>query len=368
MPRRLTRSRALLLVLAVTLVVAAATLLAGEPTPARAASVAPTAQTNAKLLLDSGRMTFGSTSPQAQMQAYANGVEYVHPRTGRSCNINDVLLDALRKVVVDQGFSIRVISLNRWCEGSEASAWWQYHIVNGGGHAIDLIRVNGVASTGASPQDVEFVRALANVLPTPAGVGQLNCGQNFTLPSGWTRFSDACDHLHLEYRGADVPVSAVTPSPVIVYRFWSPVHQGHFYTADRKERDGVIASWPDVWTYEGQRYTAYATQVPGTIPLYRFWSSQYNGHFYTADPAERDAVLARWPGIWSDEGVAYYVYPATSTEPNTVPVARFWSETAKHHFYTASARERDDVIARWPTVWSYEGPNFRVPAAGASID
>lgn len=62
------------------------------------------------------------------MRAYANGVEHIDARTNRSCNLNDVLLDALKKVVVDQSFSLRISSLNRWCEGSDPTVWWQFHI------------------------------------------------------------------------------------------------------------------------------------------------------------------------------------------------------------------------------------------------
>ncbi|MGC5224834.1 hypothetical protein ACPW96_19890 [Micromonospora sp. DT81.3] len=341
-----------------------AAVLVGQARPARAAEVDPAAQANAQALLASGRLTFGWSSPQSQVEAYAEGYEYVNPLTNRPCNLNDVLLDALKKVVVDHGFSIRVSSLNRWCEGSEPTIWWQYHIVNGGGHAIDIVRVNGVPSTGATPQDVALIRSLASVLPVPAGVGQYNCGQNFSLPTGWTRFNDTCDHLHVEYRGADVPPREVSATPVSVYRFWSSVYYGHFYTADPVERDTVISRWPNVWSYEGERYTAFKSQVPGTVPLYRFWSAALNGHFYTADPAERDQVISVWQNVWSYEGVAYFVYPATSTQPDTVPVARFWSPSVLHHFYTASPSERDKVISQWSNVWTYEGDNFRVPAAG----
>lgn len=163
------------------------------------------------------------------------------------------------------------------------------------------------------------------------------------------------------------PSAPPVPEPVAVHRFWSPVYQGHFFTTDLAERDQIIARWPGVWTYEGQRYTAFKTQVAGTIPLYRFWSNQYSGHFYTADPAERAAVIARWPNIWKEEGVAYYVYPANSPQPGTVTVARFWSLSAAHHFYTADAAERDAVIAKWSRVWAHEGDSFRVPAAGIPV-
>lgn len=156
------------------------------------------------------------------------------------------------------------------------------------------------------------------------------------------------------------PIADAVP----VYRFWSPLYQGHFFTTDTNERDQIIRRWPGTWTYEGQRYTAFTTQVAGTIPLYRFWSSQYTGHFFTADTAERDAVMKKWPNTWKYEGVAYYVYPSDSRQPDTVAVARFWSNSAAHHFYTADAAERDGVLSKWWRVWTYEGDNFRVPAAG----
>ncbi len=166
------------------------------------------------------------------------------------------------------------------------------------------------------------------------------------------------------------PTAAVKPEPdaMPVYRFWSPIYQGHFFTADAAERDAIIKRWPRIWTYEGQRYTAFATQASGTVPLYRFWSNKLNGHFYTADAAERDAVIKRWSDTWSYEGVAYYVYPATSNAPNTVPVARFWGPRVQHHFYTASPTERAGVIRNWSSTWTYEGDNFRVPAAGIPAD
>ncbi|MDD7930366.1 peptidoglycan DD-metalloendopeptidase family protein [Microbacterium thalli] len=165
--------------------------------------------------------------------------------------------------------------------------------------------------------------------------------------------------------GAPLPTTSPT-QPTPVYRFWSATYAGHFYTASAEERDAVAARWPHIWSYEGQAYTAFATQVAGTVPLYRFWSAQYNSHFYTTGADERDAVIARWPDIWSYEGVAYYVYPVDAVIANTVTVARFWSASTRHHFYTASAAERDGVMSRWPDVWQYEGDNFRVPASGVA--
>lgn len=148
-----------------------------------------------------------------QIEAYAAGAERINGQTGRPCNLNDVLLSALKKVTVDQGIAIRITSLNRWCEGQDASRWWQYHSVNGGGHAVDVDRVNGVLSTGATSQDRVYIQAMIGALPTPAGLGQINCGQQPSVPAGWTRFEDSCNHVHIEYRGADNPVDQNSPPP-----------------------------------------------------------------------------------------------------------------------------------------------------------
>jgi len=164
---------------------------------------------------------------------------------------------------------------------------------------------------------------------------------------------------------ASYPRAVGVAAEVPIFRFYSPAYRGHFYTASADERDMIRARWPDVWNYEGSAYTAFTTQVPGTVPLFRFWSAEYAGHFYTAHAGERDEVIRRWPDVWSYEGVAYYVYPPESTVPQTVPVARFWGPTVRHHFYTASPGESDYVRQNWSSTWVYESTAFRVPAAGA---
>ena len=159
--------------------------------------------------------------------------------------------------------------------------------------------------------------------------------------------------------------AAPTSAPVSVYRFWSPTDSSHFYTASASERDSIIANYPaSVWTYEGVAYTAFLTQQPGTIPLYRFFSPSLGGHFYTASPSEKNSIIANYSrSIWSYEGVAFYVYPVTTTTPGTMAVSRFWSPSSQRHFYTASVPEKAAVIADYPpSIWTYEGDNYRVPS------
>jgi hypothetical protein len=159
--------------------------------------------------------------------------------------------------------------------------------------------------------------------------------------------------------------SAAAPVSQPVYRFWSPLYNGHFFTISTAERDSIIATYPaSTWTYEGEMFRAFTTQVAGTVPLYRFWSPRMNGHFYTTSAAEKAHVEQVYDSsTWTYEMVAYYVYPVDTAVANTTTVARFWSPTYQHHFYTASASERDTVIARYgPEIWTFENNNFRVPS------
>ncbi len=178
--------------------------------------------------------------------------------------------------------------------------------------------------------------------------------------------------------GARVTWDAVLPVPQVldltVYRFWSEQNQSHFYTADEAERDFVIASYSDAeWLYEGAAYSALSMPVGGAVPLYRFWSERYRGHFYTVSESERDFVIAAYTDDeWQYEGVAYYVIPVDLDVPGSQAVARFWSARSGHHFYTADAGEADAVKTRYPPdVWAFEGDAFRVfpvpAAAGASV-
>lgn len=164
-------------------------------------------------------------------------------------------------------------------------------------------------------------------------------------------------------------IHATTADPAAqttVYRFWSPQNQTHFYTTNVSERDQIISSYPtNIWTYEGPRFQAFSSQQPGTVALHRFWSPRLSGHFFTANENEKDSVIASYSrDIWTYEGVAYYVYPSDTVEPDSIPVARFWSPTNQHHFYTANDQEAQVVKQQYPAhIWTYEGINFRVPAS-----
>jgi hypothetical protein len=146
----------------------------------------------------------------------------------------------------------------------------------------------------------------------------------------------------------------VTELPV--YRFWSEQYLHHFYTISEDEKDYVTSIWPDIWNYEKIAFYAYPNPISGTLPVYRFWSDVYKGHFYTISEIEKDYVIATWPDVWKFEKIAFYAYP--DQVPGTLPVYRFWSDIFFGHFYTIFGDEKNYVTSTWPDVWNYEKVGF----------
>lgn len=93
-----------------------------------------------------------------------------------------------------------------------------------------------------------------------------------------------------------------------VYRFLNEDTGVHLYTISQGERDA--ASVLDNFSFEGEAFYAYDTQVEGTIPIYRFFNTDTGAHFYTPSFSERDSV-SDLAGFES-EGVAYFALPADS--------------------------------------------------------
>ncbi len=150
----------------------------------------------------------------------------------------------------------------------------------------------------------------------------------------------------------EVTITPVVPSSVAkqapVYRFYSEVFKGHFYTNSLVEKEATQADTN--WNYEGIAYNASSAMGDGLVPVYRFYSKQFNGHFYTI--SEEEKIATENDANWSFEGISYYVHP--SLTENTSAVYRFWNPTVKHHFYTSSAVEKQNLQDNNPE-WVYEG-------------
>jgi hypothetical protein len=150
--------------------------------------------------------------------------------------------------------------------------------------------------------------------------------------------------------------SVIEASLEEVHRFWSGALGRHFYTISEVEKEYLCTNFSDVWTYEGVAYHAYSTDSdPDVKPVYRFWSDKLSGHFYTLDEDEKDWLITQYSHIWTFEGAVFYAYPEGQQPPWSRPVYRLWSPTGTTHFYTISEAERDELLANYPDIWTDEG-------------
>ncbi|MRS13214.1 MAG: tandem-95 repeat protein [Actinobacteria bacterium] len=144
--------------------------------------------------------------------------------------------------------------------------------------------------------------------------------------------------------------------PGVVYRFYNMLTATHFYTSSLQERNNVILQYQGVFSYEGAAFWSFPSS--GTIPVHRFYNRFSKSHFFTASDDEKAKVEAFWPYIFTYEGRAFDVYTAPGV--GRAPVYRFYNYRNGSHFYTPSLKERANVIAKWPDIYREEGVAFYI--------
>ena len=138
------------------------------------------------------------------------------------------------------------------------------------------------------------------------------------------------------------------------YRYWNG--RDHFYTTDINEIGTAVPGHlgKHGYTSEGTACQIHDTQVPSSVPLYRY----YNGHdhFYTTNANEIGTTV---PGVtgkhgYKSEGIAGYCFPHdTAQSDGDTPLYRAYNSGNGDHFYTTSVQEM--VQATLPTRWTFEG-------------
>ena len=159
---------------------------------------------------------------------------------------------------------------------------------------------------------------------------------------------------------------APDPAPIkqgatAIYRFWSLAYNHHFYTSSYDEMKDVYDSYDtSVWQYELQPFYTPTNSDVSAKPVYRFWSDQYKGHFYTSDESERQRIVNTYPSnVWRQESIVYYAYTEQLPNATRIPVYRFWSDQYRGHFYTISEKEKQEILSTYPSsIWNYEGVAF----------
>jgi hypothetical protein len=139
-----------------------------------------------------------------------------------------------------------------------------------------------------------------------------------------------------------------------VWRFWSQETGCHLLTTSNTEKRELLSA-PDCWTFEGVAFFALSNKIgPETLPVYRFFSRGLCSHFYTIDEVQKQRLITSFPDEWTFEGIAFYAWPPGFQPPSTRPVYHFRS-TGGCHFYTIDEAEKDKLRNKYRKVWKFEG-------------
>jgi hypothetical protein len=219
----------------------------------------------------------------------------------------------------------------------------------------EAYQIPGQPSTLSVEWSVTSFSLPANVLDKLLADGKADVFLDIDVPVEGHRVTIRSSTLTVNYTVPGSGGGGAQPD-VAVYRFWSPVRSGHFYTVSEQERDMLIRDFPTVWTYEGVAYHTFSTAADaGLKPVYRFWSGELGVHFYTISEQEKEIVIRDYGYTWAYEGVAFYAYPDGQQPAGALPVYRFWSPNLSRHFYTITEQEKQMIVDQYSYTWGLEG-------------
>jgi hypothetical protein len=247
--------------------------------------------------------------------------------TIRAQNLSDPNLYAQIDDWPTNGLPSQYISINNLCNyagltfTNEQKKWIIVHEL---GHAVNFAHTQDyslpyASKIGSSP-DVD-ANSVFN-----AGMA----GNTYSDFSYWDQYS-----INTMY-----PAVSPTTGTVPVYRYfrapylpnYGPIYSDHLFTTSFSELGG---GHPNFYNYEGTAFSAFPTQVPGSIPVYRYFYQPGWNHFYTTDSTE---VIATPTSRWQYEGIAFYAY--ASPINGSVPVYRYYNSTVNDHHYTKTMNEK----------------------------
>jgi hypothetical protein len=234
-------------------------------------------------------------------------------------------------------------------------------LISCGSNSLDSAEDKLSTSISANTKSAEFGKpaSLEQITAMREKIGTYFNGQNANNPS-------ALKGAQIVANGEKTMAAQISGVASSVFRFYNSNASTHFYTMSVVERDYIIQNFP-FFSYEGIKFSAYPATDPALSPVYRFYNKITGTHFYTINTAEKDHVIAAWPEIFNYEGVAWHA--STVPVTNWVPIFRFYNQHTGTHFYTASATEKDYIIATW-NWFSFEGIAYHVepPPAACTAD
>jgi hypothetical protein len=154
----------------------------------------------------------------------------------------------------------------------------------------------------------------------------------------------------------EVSVNNLSSGEAIIWRFFGKRNGAHFYTVNTNERDQVL-QLNNEWNFEGSKYVVFTERKEATVPVFRFWHKGLGSHLYTISENERNTIIINLNQTFQYEGPKFFVYP--NNIPGTIPVHRFFNTRTGAHLYTISENERNTIINTLP-YFDYEGIKYYV--------
>jgi len=184
------------------------------------------------------------------------------------------------------------------------------------------------------------------------------------------RMADALGHLFiLNTNGAAVDTMTIATendsikNTAIATEFYHAEFNHYFHTADEVETRVLIDGlFHEDWHRTFEYFRVWSTAAPGRFPVSRFFSTQWgtkSSHFFTANQAERDQLVAGTIPGWELEADGVYYIALADAAGNcpagTAPLYRLYNNGqggAPNHRLTASRATRDALVAQG---WVKEG-------------
>jgi len=148
---------------------------------------------------------------------------------------------------------------------------------------------------------------------------------------------------------------------VTAVEFYNAALDHYFISASPGEINDLDTGVHPGWVRTGVRFNAYASPVPGTSPVCRFYRAPAFGdsHFYSASPAECASTAAAHPVDWIYESPSvFYIFlpdPVAGACPaGTRALWRFFNQKTTNHRYTPEVKIRD-AMRDDPLTWIPEG-------------
>jgi hypothetical protein len=147
-----------------------------------------------------------------------------------------------------------------------------------------------------------------------------------------------------------------------VFRFYDTRTQDHFYTASAAERDLILRTIPH-YQYEGIAFET-PDDGPGTVDVFRFFNTATQAHFFTTNEAERDQVMRTLP-TFQYEGVAFQAYATAAGNPDALVLDRFYNTQSNMHHYSNGGETAWILAGNAGPGWRLEGPSFVMARVGS---